>query len=133
MIFFLGESQLLDPSLCAALRLLGLHQTTMLIVKLGLKILQALKMMKCVQNYLENKKNLYFLLKPAGDFASALDCQLLGFVQLCLHVFHLAGQKYFGRRRLVYLAVEAPPVLLSRLSIFLLSPELIGQTSSINH
>ena len=59
VIFFLGESQLLDPSLCAALRLLGLHQTTMLVVKLGLKILQALTMMNCDQNYLERKKPLF--------------------------------------------------------------------------
>ena len=132
VVLFLGECQLLDPSLCATLRLLSLHQTTMLIVKLGLKILQALKMMKCVQNYL-GEKNLYFLLESAGDFAPTLDCQLLSLVQLCLHVFHLAGQKYFGRRWSVYLAVEASPVLFSRLSIFLLSPELIRQTSSINH
>ena len=59
VIFFLGECQLLDPSLCATLRLLSLHQATMLIVKLGLKILQALTMMNCVQNYFERKKPLF--------------------------------------------------------------------------
>ena len=50
VILFLGECQLLDPSLCATLRLLGLHQPTMLVVKLGLKILQTLATVDCVQN-----------------------------------------------------------------------------------
>ena len=53
VILFLGECQLLDPSLCATLRLLGLHQPTMLVVKLGLKILQTLATVDCVQNNLE--------------------------------------------------------------------------------
>ena len=42
VILFLGESELLDPPLGAPLRLLRLNETSMLVIKLGLKILQAL-------------------------------------------------------------------------------------------
>ena len=42
VILFLGECELLDPPLCASLRLLRLNETSMLVIKLGLKILQAL-------------------------------------------------------------------------------------------
>ena len=41
VIFILRECELLDPPLRPPLRLLGLHQAAVLVVKLGLKILQA--------------------------------------------------------------------------------------------
>ena len=41
VILFLGECELLDSPLSAPLRLLGLHETAMLVIELGLKILKA--------------------------------------------------------------------------------------------
>ena len=41
VILLLGECELLDSPLSAPLRLLGLNETAMLVIKLGLKILKA--------------------------------------------------------------------------------------------
>ena len=41
VVLFLGECELLDPPLGAPLRLLGLNETAMLVIELGLKILKA--------------------------------------------------------------------------------------------
>ena len=41
MVLLLREGELLDPPLGAPLRLLGLHETAMLVIELGLKILKA--------------------------------------------------------------------------------------------
>ena len=59
------------------------------------------------------------LLQPGGDLPPSLDGLLLGLVQLRLHVLHLA--------------LEGTAVLLAVLGVLLLSPQLIGKTSSVYH
>merc|ERR550539_234659 len=71
MILLLRECELLDAPSGATLRLLGLHQTTLLVVKLGLEVLD-------------------LLLQPGGDLPASLHRLLLSLVQLGLHVLHLA-------------------------------------------
>merc|ERR1711934_479012 len=71
VVLLLRECELLDASSGTALRLLGIHQTALLIVKLGLEVLD-------------------LLLQPGGDLPASLDSLLPSLVQLRLHVLHLA-------------------------------------------
>merc|ERR1711934_995962 len=71
VVLLLRECELLDASSGTALRLFGVHQTALLIVKLGLEVLD-------------------LLLQPGGDLPASLDSLLLSLVQLRLHVLHLA-------------------------------------------
>ena len=134
VILLLGECQLLDPSLCAALRFLGLHQPSVLIIELGLKILQAVTMINCAQFGFGKKtfifcSSLLVTLRPPWTASCSASSSFV-----CMS-FTWRDNNYFRRRWffLIYLEVEASPVLFSSLSIFLLSPELVRQTSSVNH
>merc|ERR1719412_3334553 len=59
------------------------------------------------------------LLQPAGHLPASLHRLLLSLVQLRLHVLHLA--------------LQGAAVLLAVLGVLLLGPQLIGQTSSVDH
>merc|ERR1712165_175747 len=59
------------------------------------------------------------LLQPGGDLPASLHSLLLCFVQLGLHVLHLV--------------LQVATVLLAMLGVLLLTTELIGKTSSVDH
>merc|ERR1719411_139014 len=100
LVLILGEGQLLDTSLSPPLGLLSINKTSLLLIKLSLKILD-------------------LHLKPGDNLLASLDGELLGLVQLGLHVLHLVVQH------------SAAP--LGHLGVLLLSPELISQPGGINH
>merc|ERR1719361_2283136 len=100
LVLFLGEGQLLHAALSSPLRLLGLDKTSLLVIKLSLKILD-------------------LLLQSGDHLLAALHGQLLGLVQLGLHVLHLA--------------VQHAPVPLSHLGVLLLSAQLVSDPGSVDH
>merc|ERR1719422_194314 len=100
LVLILGEGQLLDTSLSSSVGLLSINKTSLFIIKLTFKILD-------------------LLLQSGHNLLASLDCQLLGIVQLGLHVLHLV--------------VQNSSASLCHLSILLLSPEFISKSGSINH